>query len=210
MKKTNTQPPSSFTSWRNVTMDQTTRTQWINILLRFPAPLATPPPPKPHIHAHYAGLEKEGSEVALCQAYSCQETRNTLVSSGILITQQKHTHTHTFTHRASWERWQACRGHSKLAHPPVIPTERYKRKEEKRGSGGGQAVAFLSMPPHPLISLSKHIPCCPSPPLPILPVPSLTTSQHTAPVVHCSILFVHSYSHPSTCCSGLWAKHGQL
>lgn len=45
-----------------------------------------------HLNTHSAGLEKEGSEVALCQAQHCQETRYTLVSSGILIT---HTQTHT-------------------------------------------------------------------------------------------------------------------
>lgn len=142
--------------------------------------------------------------MVLCQAWSCQETQNTLVSSGILITHNQTTH--TYTHSASWERWHACRCHSKLTHPPVIPTVGDKRKET-RGSGGGQAVAFLSMPLHPLISLPKNIPCCssiqcPCPPLPILLIPSLHTSQHIA-----------ARRRPSTCCTFLWTKHtktGQL
>lgn len=47
-----------------------------------------------HLNTDTAGLEKGGSEVALCQVWCCQETPYTLVSSGILITcTHKQTHT---------------------------------------------------------------------------------------------------------------------
>lgn len=48
-----------------------------------------------HMHTKTHNLwwkKKEGTEVKLCQAWSCQETHNTHVSSGILIIHNKNTH----------------------------------------------------------------------------------------------------------------------
>lgn len=106
-------------------------------------------------------------------------------------TQQTHTH----TRRASRKRWQACRCHSKLTLPRVIPPERDKRKARKEmGVGGGHVVAFLAMPPHTLISLSSNTP--PAFPLllfpPPLTVPPLSL-EHCIKCTSLHLLFCSSF-----------------
>lgn len=120
--------------------------------------------------------------MALCQVWSCQETWNTLLSGGILITRNKNSCTRTHTQHTECSMGAVASFSLSVevrVGPPVIPTEEDKGSEEKRGRGGGER-ASSGIPLHAYspsdLSLQTYPPLYPL----SVPLSSSPRSPHTS------------------------------